>query len=538
MSLPYKYTTTFDNVICASSQMQESQISEASIESLRPLIPSDINLDKNIDLLAVAFNAAVVNKFNKNGDGIDSETAVAVKDYFVHKPTNIEHDRDRIVGHIVSAGFSEYSQYSELISDEAALIKNEPFNIALAAVVYKTASKEFAELVVNSTDQESDFFQAVSASWEVGFNEYVVSVGGDDLLDSSIISDPEEIKAYAPYLKSSGGKGQLKDGRKVNRLIVGNIYPLGIGFTSNPAADVKGLVAESGQAETDKPSRNQPIDKIIIKSKKTSQSKKQDVLNKEQHKNLIMDTKQIINEFRAALDEKLGKQDFSEETVASISKVFSDAIKEKSEQYIADLEKAKAEKEEASQAQASLQEKMLEVEEQLKSTKDKLIALEQENSSREAEVRFNSRMEALSEVYDLDDEDLKILASELAQVDESEEGFASYQEKLSKIWKHKNKDFIAAEQKAFEERVAQEVAKRIGTVEASQVEDVSEETVQVAEASEAEEQDSSDQVEDALENVQVEDAAVINNNESSSEAPSSLRDRFAKTFKESVKISY
>ena len=164
MSLPYKYTTKFDNVICASSQMQESQISKASIESLRPLIPSDINLDKNIDLLAVAFNAAVVNKFNKNGDGIDSETAVAVKDYFVHKPTNIEHDRDRIVGHIVSAGFSEYSQYSELISEEAALIKDEPFNIALAAVVYKTASKEFAELVVNSTDQESDFFQTVSAS--------------------------------------------------------------------------------------------------------------------------------------------------------------------------------------------------------------------------------------------------------------------------------------------------------------------------------------------------------------------------------------
>ena len=538
MSLPYKYTTKFDNVICASSQMQESQISKASIESLRPLITSDINLDKNIDLLAVAFNAAVVNKFNKNGDGIDSETAVAVKDYFVHKPTNIEHDRDRIVGHIVSAGFSEYSQYSELISEEAALIRDEPFNIALAAVVYKTASKEFAELVVNSTDQESDFFQTVSASWEVGFNEYVVSVGGDDLLDSSIISYPEEIKAYAPYLKSSGGKGQLQDGRKVNRLIVGDIYPLGIGFTSNPAADVKGLVAESGQVQADKPSRNQPIDKIIIKSKKTSQSKKQDVLNKEQHKNLIMDTKQIINEFRAALDEKLGKQDFSEETVASISKVFSDAIKEKSEQYIADLEKAKAEKEEASQAQASLQEKMLEVEEQLKSTKDKLIALEQENSSREAEVRFNSRMEALSEVYDLDDEDLKILASELAQVDESEEGFASYQEKLSKVWKHKNKDFIAAEQKAFEERVAQEVSKRLETLEASQTEGSSEETAQVAEASETEEQDSSDEVEDALENVQVEDAAVVNNNESSSEAPSSLRDRFAKTFKESVKISY
>jgi hypothetical protein len=115
MSLPYKYTTTFDNVICASSQIQDSEISQASIESLRSLIPNDIDLNRNIDLIGVAFNAAVVNKFNKNGDGIDSETAVAVKDYFVHKPANIEHDRDRIVGHIVSAGFSKYGEDSELI---------------------------------------------------------------------------------------------------------------------------------------------------------------------------------------------------------------------------------------------------------------------------------------------------------------------------------------------------------------------------------------------------------------------------------------
>lgn len=536
MSLPYKYTTTFDNVICASSQIQDSEISQASIESLRPLIPSDIDLNRNIDLIGVAFNAAVVNKFNKNGDGIDSETAVAVKDYFVHKPTNIEHDRDRIVGHIVSAGFSRYGEDSQLMDDEAALVEYNPYNIALAAVVYKTASKEFADLVMHSTDTESDFYQTVSASWEVGFNDYVVAVGGDDLFESSIISDPEEIKAYSPYLKSLGGKGQLQDGRKVNRLIVGDIYPLGIGFTSNPAADVKGLITQSTKTQEVKPSKNQPIDKIIIKSKKISQSQEENVLNKEQHKNLIMDTNQIINEFRAALDEKLGKQDFSEETVASISKVFSDAIKEKSEQYVADLEKAKAEKEEASQAQASLQEKVLEVEEQLKSTKEKLQALEQENEAREAEVRFNARMEALSEVYELDDEDRQILAAELSDLDESEEGFASYQDKLSKIWKHKNKDFIAAEQKAFEDRVAQEVAKRLETVEAAETTEEAEETVEVAEASETEE-DSSDEVEDALENVQVEDAAVVNNNESSSEGDS-LRERFAKTFKESVKISY
>jgi hypothetical protein len=536
MSLPYKYTTTFDNVIIASNELEHSNISEASLESLRPLIPKNINLERNIDLLGVAFNAAVVNKFNKNGDGIDSETAVSVKDYFVHKPTNIEHDRDKIVGHIVSAGFSRYGDSSELMNDDEALIEDKAYNIALAAVVYRTASKEFADLVENSTDESSDYFQTVSASWEVGFNDYVISVGGDDLYESSIISDPDEVKAYSPYLKSLGGKGMLQDGRKVNRLIVGDIYPLGIGFTSNPAADVKGLVAENRKTQEEKPNRNEPIDKIIIKSKKISHSSEENVLNKEPNNNTIMDKDQIINEFRAALDEKLGNQDFSEESVASISKVFIEAIREKGEQYVADLEKAKAEKEEAVQAQNSLQEKMNEVENQLNATKEKLSALEEENSAREAEVRFNARMEALNEVYELDEEDSKIVASELSDLDSTDDSFAAYQEKLAKIWKHKNKEVIAAEQKAFEDKVAQEVQKRLSEAQAD-TEETSEEVVEVSEASSTEETDETDEVSEALENLEVEEAAVINNNESSSEGDS-LKERFAKTFKQSVKISY
>jgi len=536
MPKKYKYTTTFDSTVFASSDIEGSNISKASLEPLRPLIPKDINLDRNIDLLGVAFNAAVVNKFNKNGDGIDSEAAVAIKDFFIHKPTNIEHDRDKIVGHIVSAGFSKYDNSSELMSEEEALIEDNAYNIALAAVVYKTASKEFADLVLNSTDEESDYYATVSASWEVGFNEYVISVGGDDLYGSTIISDPQEIKAYSPYLKSLGGKGMLKDGRKVNRLIIGDIYPLGIGFTSNPAADVKGLIAEKTESPEPKQRKSEPINQLITKTEKTSHSMEEDVLNKETNNNTIMDKDIIINEFRAALDEKLGNQDFSEESVASISKVFIEAIREKGEQYVADLEKAKAEKEEAVQAQNSLQEKMGNVEQQLQSTQEKLSALEEENAAREAEVRFNSRMEALNEIYELDEDDSKIVASELANLGETEESFAGYQEKLAKVWKHKNKEFIATEQKAFEDRVAQEVEKRLSQTSEA-LESVTEK-VEVVEASASqEESEASDEISEALDSLEVEEAAVINNNESSSEG-NSLRDRFAKTFKESVKISY
>lgn len=534
MDQKFKYTTTFENTVFASNDIESSNISQASLEALKPLIPKDINLEKNIDIIGVAFNAAVVNKFNKNGDGIDSEAAVAVKDYFVHKPTNIEHDREKIVGHIVSAGFSKYGESSELMTEDSALIENGAYNIALAAVVYRTASKEFADLVLNSTDPDSDFYQTVSASWEVGFNDYVISVGGDDLDDCTIISNQEEIKAYSPYLKALGGKGYLSDGRKVNRLIVGDIYPLGIGFTSNPAADVKGLVAEDNKPQEQQTSRNQPISQLITKPEKTSHSNKQNVINKELN-NIIMDKDTIINDFRAALDEKLGKQDFSEESVASISKVFIEAIREKGEQYVADLEKAKAEKEEAVQAQSSLQDKVTEVENQLQAAQEKLDALEAENEAKEAEVRFNNRMEALNEIYELDEEDSKILASELVSLDGTEESFSSYQEKLAKIWKHKNKEFIAAEQKAFEERVAQEVEKRISeTSKASEHQsESSEESAEDTTAEESEEEST----EEILDSLEVEEAAIVNNNESSS-GGESLRERFAKTFKESVKISY
>ena len=127
--MDYKYTTTFDCPLLACEINEDSLISKASLETLAPLIPKDIDYDSNMDLLGVAFNAAVVNKFNKNGDGMDTSTALKYTDNFVHKPTNIEHDKQKVVGHIVSAGYSEFGS-NRLLSSEEAKITNKPFNIA------------------------------------------------------------------------------------------------------------------------------------------------------------------------------------------------------------------------------------------------------------------------------------------------------------------------------------------------------------------------------------------------------------------------
>ena len=113
---PFKYTGNFTSSVkasCADGSCKRWGISEASLENLKPLIPEDVDLSKNIDLLGVAFNAAVVNRFNKNGDGIDTATAIAIKDYFINKPTNIEHNKHKVVGHIISSSFSDFKNSFE-----------------------------------------------------------------------------------------------------------------------------------------------------------------------------------------------------------------------------------------------------------------------------------------------------------------------------------------------------------------------------------------------------------------------------------------
>ena len=176
MKKDFKYTAKFSDILLASADINspELHISEASLDSLKSLIPEDVDLDKNIDLMAIAFNAAVVNKFNRNGDGISSESAVKILDQFKHKPTNIEHQKQKVVGHIVSASFAD-KETNEIFSKDEALQKNEPYNIALASLVYKSVNPEFANLIEQSIDEESDLYHAVSASWEIGFNDFVLA---------------------------------------------------------------------------------------------------------------------------------------------------------------------------------------------------------------------------------------------------------------------------------------------------------------------------------------------------------------------------
>ena len=510
--MDFKYRTKFDVSLRQCKIGENSFISTASLENLKQLLPSNqIDLGKNIDLMGVAFDAAVINQFNKNDDGIDSETAVKIAPYFIHKPTNIEHNKQKIVGHIVSAGFSSWGENVPLTNDEV-LQTNGLVNLALGAVVYKLIDPKFTDLVYRSTSEGNDLFNSVSASWELGFSEYVLALGSTNLNEAEIISNPKHIEELRGNLRAYGGNGKTKDGSKIYRLVKGNVYPLGIGFTSTPAANVKGLLLDNAEVEENVTFKDKRDKKVFaINENLISQFKIKNVNNKKS-----MDLETFLSELKASLQEKK----FSEEAIAGMTSTFADAIREKDEEYRAAKQEKEATETKAKELLASVEG----LQKELSETKVKLQEIEATQEAEKALVRFNSRMEAVDSVYALEDEDRQILASELKALNVSDEAFASYQEKLAIVWKHKNKEHIARLAEEAEAKINAEVEKRLAELNKSTA------SVEKTEAELAEE---------ALEKAKASEKETIpNNNGESGKETKSFKERFAAAFsRDNIKIS-
>ena len=92
------------------------------------------------------------------------------------------------------------------------LATKDPYYISLAAVIYKTVNKDFADVLLQSSDEDSDYFKQISASWELGFNDFVLAVGSKNLKDAEIITDPKHINEMKHHLKAFEGAGKLDDG--------------------------------------------------------------------------------------------------------------------------------------------------------------------------------------------------------------------------------------------------------------------------------------------------------------------------------------
>jgi hypothetical protein len=249
--MEFKYTSKFS--IKASftkkdflfgSLASKQNISQEVLKDLKQLLPDKQEIKENPDLIYTCFNAAVANLINLNGDGILTDTALSIARYFKNKPMNIEHNRGEVVGYITNFGFSTFGENKIITPDELKESK-DPFNIALAAVVWKVVNPYFAEYLNSYASGDPYIYKDVSTSWEIGFNDYIIAVGSKNLNKAKFVTDKEAIARMDEYLTCNGGTGFTKNGEEIYRVIVGEARPLGCAFTSNPAAAVQGIALAS-----------------------------------------------------------------------------------------------------------------------------------------------------------------------------------------------------------------------------------------------------------------------------------------------------
>jgi hypothetical protein len=470
-----KYTTIFSSTVKPLiTEEKDKYLAMASLVDIGEFIP-EIDTDRNIDLLPIAFNACVANRVNKNGDVIDTATAMEICDHFINKPINIEHNRQKVIGTILTAGFSEFGSDKPLTKEEVAANKG-PFNITLGGVVWKIVNSDLAELIEDSGDPTNEDYQRISASWELGFSDYelvVMQDGDKNIENAKIISDPEEIDQLKANLRALGGTGVTEQGEFIYRKVVEQVIPLGIGLTETPAADVKGVAVKSEEEEeqndTSLSKENEP--------KSIDNTSLSDVDNVNKNKDVVMKITSLkdINDESLKTLEASAVHDFIQEELKKASEEFS-AKKDAHEKALAEVEEKN---QKLSEDHSNIESKLTEV-------SDSLEVMKAEKATKEAEELFNQRMASFDEEYELTDEDRKIIASDIKELDE--ENFASYQEKMTVLLRDKNKETLAA--KAEETKAATE-----------------EVVAEVAEASQ-EEEEAKEVVENALDNAEVEEDAV------------------------------
>ena len=427
----HKYTTTFGSIKIKPlvSSEKDEYLALASMEKLSDFIP-EVNTEENVDLLPIAFNACVANRVNKNGDVVDGETAVAMAKNFINKQINIEHNRERVVGVILKAGFSQFGTDEPMDEVSASELKS-PFNVTLGGVIWKVVNNNLAKMIENSSDPTSEDYEKISASWELGFSDYnLIMLEGEEknIEDGVIISDSQEIEKHKGMLRSLGGSGKTEDGRSIYRKVINDVVPLGIGLTENPAADVVGVLTHSKQKNTEKIEEN------------NSHSETQNV-------NKTKEQVMKLNSIEELTDEKV-----QEMTASVVSDFIQDQLKQASEQYSEEKAKFETELAEAKENYDKLVNENEASKTELESVVAELAALKEQLASSEAEKAFSLRMSKFDESFDLTEEDREVIASDIAGLDE--EAFEAYEKKISVLLSSKVKN----DEKEVEAKVEEVVA--------------------------------------------------------------------------------
>jgi hypothetical protein len=513
----------FDGIQIKATSLPEEDlchIAKASADKLKSFLPKGFDFDSNYDIVGVAFNAYTPNLGNKNGHIISGEKGISIAKNFIGKYINIEHQRKNVVGYISGYSFSSFPDDEPITEDQAVQlsIEGKVFNVSLSGIIWRAVNPDFVDLVVESGDKSSNKLGMISASWEVGFKQFNLLKGSKYYSECEVIEDEAKCKDLKGKLKMYGGSGLDEDGSPLYLNIIGeHILSLGIGFTENPAAEVKGVTTSENEVETEDEDEDEEDESEDVEnededdeseSAKGCEEKKSEKINSLN----VISEESLLKNMKITSITDINDENMNQIAASAITDFFAEELAKKSEEWSNKLNEKETENANILAKLAELTEQIENIKAEKEASEVKLNELEGQVLAKEKEDSFQLRMASVDSDYELSDEDRKIVVAEIKECNTDEE-FNAWFEKFSVLAKEKSKASIAARQE------------EINNLKNSIVANASENAVNNNNVSEPNVDKANDVVVDSINN-----ATVVNDISNASNGAQSLAERMKSAF--------
>jgi hypothetical protein len=173
----------------------------------------------------------VTSSWNKNDDIFDKKEIWLARETPSHKPTNLEHDENNIVGHIVA---NWPMTEDGLLIDENTDINNLPekYHILTASVIYRAFSNPELQARANNLIAEVESGQKY-VSMECFFKGFDYGLTDKSTGEYKVLARGEDTAYLTKYLRAYGGVGEHEN-YKIGR-VLRQITFSGKGFVDKPA---------------------------------------------------------------------------------------------------------------------------------------------------------------------------------------------------------------------------------------------------------------------------------------------------------------
>ena len=144
------------------------------------------------------------------------------------KAVDIEHDEEKIIGHIYKHAFTDTDGNYIDVSVEKANVDNQDMHIEIASVVYKTRFPEVVEEIMAGDWKVS--MEAYYTSYDILVGSTILSLDEARLMGFNVAKADDMMGKYAKIVKA----GKVVDEGKVARVLRGICFS-GVGIVKQPA---------------------------------------------------------------------------------------------------------------------------------------------------------------------------------------------------------------------------------------------------------------------------------------------------------------